>query len=309
MDYVILGIPGLANKPEEDLLTKWWETSIREGLEKNCQVTDPYFRFSMVYWSDLLYKNQQHQDPAFELDSLYNDQAYVPAAGGALKRNDHSWRDSVGAPSTEDSETPPDKAAGDVGQDSTGALLVDRKLKDMAFYYDEESQIRDWNGQMGQTRRVLMDVLMNTILPLRGERLMLIAHSTGSLVAYDVLRDLGRRDPEFPVHSFLTIGSPLGLYEIKSRVHSERINYTEVPVRTPTVVTGGWDNHSDRRDPVAFDTRLGDDYRPNGAGVRVADALVLNDYVSPKWEPNYHKSYGYLRTPELSECIRNFLRV
>ncbi len=309
MGSVILGIPGLANKPEESLLTQWWETSIREGLEKNCQVTGVEFRFVMVYWSDLLYKNHQHQDPAFGFDSLYNDQSYVPATGGALKRNDHSWRDSVGAHSTEDSESPPDRVPVNVGKISKVDLLVDSKLKDMAFYYDEESQIRDGNGQMGHARRVLMDILMKTTLPLRGERVMFIAHSTGSLVAYDVLRDLGRRDREFPIHSFVTIGSPLGLFQVKSRVHSERIDYTEVPVRTPSVVTDGWVNYSDRRDPVAFDTRLADDYRPNGAGVRVSDALVLNDYVSPKWEPNCHKSYGYLRTPELSECIRNFLRV
>ena len=152
MGNVILGIPGLANKPEEALLTQWWETSIREGLEKNCQVTGVDFRFIMVYWSDLLYKNHLHQDTDFELDSLYNDQSYVPATSGALKRNDHSWRDSVGAHPTEDSESPTDNVTGKVGKGSKVDLLVDRKLKEMAFYYDEEVQIRDRNGQMSPCR-------------------------------------------------------------------------------------------------------------------------------------------------------------
>ncbi len=154
-----------------------------------------------------------------------------------------------------------------------------------------------------------MGVLMDTLVPLRGEKIMLIAHSMGSIIAYDVLRDLGRRDRDFPVHRLVTIGSPLGLFEVKSRVHEERITYTDVPVRTPTVVTDGWVNYADRRDPVAFDIHLADDYRPNGAGVHVVDDLVLNDYVSPspKEERNSHKSYGYLRTPELSEYIQAFL--
>ena len=160
---------------------------------------------------------------------------------------------------------------------------------------------------MGKARPVLMDALMDTLVPLRSERLMLIAHSIGSIVAYDVLRELGRRDGTFPIRHFVTIGSPLGLFDVKSRVHTERINYSEVPVRTPPVVTDGWANYADRRDPAVFDTHLGDDYRPNAAGIRVVDGLVLNDYVSPKRERNYHKSYGYLRTPEMSEYIRDFL--
>ena len=77
MSNVILGIHDIANKPEEALLAQWWETSIREGLAKNCQFTDADFRFIMVYWSDLLYKNHQHQDPDFEFDSLYNHQPYT----------------------------------------------------------------------------------------------------------------------------------------------------------------------------------------------------------------------------------------
>ena len=122
-----------------------------------------------------------------------------------------------------------------------------------------------------------------------------------------MLRELGRRDRDFPIRRFVTIGSPLGLFEVKSRVHTERIHYAEVPVRTPNVVTDGWANHADRRDPAVSDTHLGADYRPNAAGIRVVDGLVLNDYVSPKRERNYHKSYGYLRTPEMSEYIREFL--
>ncbi len=42
-------------------------------------------------------------------------------------------------------------------------------------------------------------------------------------------------------------------------------------------------------------------------GVPVEDDLVLNDYTSSKGKRNHHKSYGYLRTPELSEHIHDFL--
>ena len=73
------------------------------------------------------------------------------------------------------------------------------------------------------------------------------------------------------------------------------------------MVTERWVNYADRRDPVTIDTHLRDDFGENDLHVRVEDDLVINDYVSPKGDRNSHKSYGYLRTPELSEHIRDFL--
>ncbi len=45
------------------------------------------------------------------------------------------------------------------------------------------------------------------------------------------------------------------------------------------------------------------------AGVGVKHDLVLNDYHKPDQpqERNHHKSYGYLRTPEMSAKIKAFL--
>jgi hypothetical protein len=56
----------------------------------------------------------------------------------------------------------------------------------------------------------------------------------------------------------------------------------------------------------------------NGKGIKVKDDLFLNDYQKPKTgkpgtmegagdshgKNNHHKSYGYLRAPELSELMK-----
>ena len=138
---------------------------------------------------------------------------------------------------------------------------------------------------------------------------MLIAHSMGTIIAYDVLRDIGQEDPAFEIAHFVTIGSPLGLPHVKAKIIEER-DYDgqgRERVRTPSVVSAKWVNYADRKDPVALDTYLSDDYGPNAKEIQVEDDLVMNGYLSPKGEPNHHKSYGYLRTPELSEHIRDFL--
>jgi hypothetical protein len=51
-----------------------------------------------------------------------------------------------------------------------------------------------------------------------------------------------------------------------------------------------------------MDAHLAGDFEANGRGILVEDDLVAND-----WGGIHHKSYGYLRTPEVSKVIRNFI--
>ena len=306
MSGVIIGIHGLANKPDKLTLASWWEASIREGLFKNWGIQDADFQYIMVYWADLLYKYPQHQDASFAHDSLYNKQPYVEAAQGALRRYHESWLDKLRAPLGAVLGKVLEKARTRIGWHTVADWILDQKFIELAYYYDEDRMIRDRKGQHRQARQVLMDELMNALVPLNGQKIMLIAHSMGSIIAYDVLRNLGQQDHSFAVQHFSTIGSPLGLPHVKANIHSER-SYASVPVRTPTVVRESWVNYADNKDPVAVDAHLRDDFGPNGAGVRVEDDMIANDYTGPGGEKNTHKSYGYLRTPELSRRIRDFL--
>jgi pimeloyl-ACP methyl ester carboxylesterase len=306
----IVGIHGLANKPEKEVLTDWWEKSIREGLEKTCGINNPQFDFEMVYWADLLHKRPQHQDKLFDFDNLYNEQPYTEAEGKP-KRYDEGWLDKVRASSSALAGATIDLLKEQFGMDSLADWVLEKTLKDLAFYYDNERKIgnRSEPPQPVQARIVLQDELRNVLLPLKDEKLMLIAHSMGTIIAYDVLRDIGQAGSGFEVAQFITIGSPLGLPHVKAQIIEERDYDGEgrERVRTPSVVTGRWVNYANRKDPVALDTHLRDDYSPNRNGIRVEDDLVVNGYLSLSKKPNHHKSYGYLRTPELSEHIRDFL--
>ena len=51
---------------------------------------------------------------------------------------------------------------------------------------------------------------------------------------------------------------------------------------------------------------LADDYDENSRHIQVVDLVVNNDYqVDGKRNP--HKIYGYLRTPEFTQVIHDFL--
>ena len=87
--------------------------------------------------------------------------------------------------------------------------------------------------------------------------------------------------------------------------HIEKFRWDDT-VRTPSVVSKKWVNFADPLDPVAVDNHLRGEYGENSRGVRVKDDLVSNDY-KVEGKNNHHKSYGYLRTPEMSRLVKEFM--
>lgn len=306
MGKVIIGIHGLANKPQQSVLETWWRDSLVEGL-KHLGVEAPAFDFELVYWAAGLYKNPQHTDPLYNFDSLYNTQPYLPAMDGALQSYEESWLDEIREGFGSLAGKVGDFRRELQGESHVLSELLDSKLKDLAFYYDPSRQIDDGSGQPDIARQVLDARLATQLRAHAGKEILLIAHSMGTIIAYNVLRDLGQLLAPMQVARFVTIGSPLGLPHVKYRIIEER--QYDPKVRCPSIVTDRWVNYADRKDPVAVDTHLGDDYGPNATGVSVKDDLVSNDYAAPSGDRNHHKSYGYLRTPELAKEVKDFLGV
>lgn len=280
--YIIIGIHGLANKPPEPTLREWWQEALLEGLERNQGRTDRALSFDLSYWADLRYDSpDQTSEP------------YVRADGaGRLPRYKEDWLDGIVAKIGNLADAPLDWAKRYFGADNLADSVLRQKLPDLATYYDDESlreRIRDRFADKVRAAAATQ------------KRIMVIAHSMGSIVAYDVLRRIGREDMGLRVDHLVTIGSPLGLSQVKHRIRQENDL-----VRTPSVVRK-WTNFADRRDLVAADSHLADDYAVNDREVKVRDDMVINTYTNETGDANYHKSYGYLRAPELSEILRGFI--
>lgn len=278
MSHIVIGIHGLSNKPEASVLEQWWREAMLEGLKKNKGIQRPSLNFTSVYWADVMYDKPEIQPPG-------HADSYKPAEEGKIKRYDENWIDALREKARDLGGDILDTFKGAFGIDKTADLVLRKRLSDLSRYYQEPA-IRE------ELRRRLKDEISNH----PNKKILLIAHSMGSIIAYDVLRALGKENPQLAIEHFLTIGSPLGLPHVKLKIMEER-----APVRTPTIVKR-WSNLADRRDPVAVDIHLADDYGPNAAQVKVHDDLVLND-----WGGINHKSYGYLRTPELSDLLAEFI--
>lgn len=309
MEKVIIGIHGLANKPKPEILKDWWRKSILEGLHINLNLNPSAIPFNMVYWADLLYRVQQHNEVAYNFDQLYNNEPYIGAAKGSIEEYKEKLRDEIRAKILGIFGSGLDVLKQRFDLDFLGDWVLEKVMKDLAFYYDDERKIQNRSGIMQIASKVLKDELIQELEKHQGKEIMLIAHSMGSIIAYDVLRDLGHQPGnEIYVKHFITIGSPLGLPYVKHKINDERVyDKMKNKVRTPSIVTGDWINYADKKDPVALDFYLKDDYGENAAGIKVKDDMILNDYVGLSGKRNHHKSYGYLRTPEMSTKIADFL--
>ncbi len=307
MRKVIIGIHGLANKPDPETEKQWWQAAIEEGLRRTCKQQNPPLAIELVYWADLLYKYPLHTEEGFEFDTLYNQEPYYDAKPSELAAYDDGWFDLARARLTETIEGGLSIVRRGLHNDWLLDALVKEKLRDLDFYWDPNRKIKDRAGNLRVARDVLQAELARTLISHHqaGDEMMLIAHSMGSIISYDVLRDLGYPARQINVAYYVTIGSPLGLQVVKEKIQRER---WDNKVRTPSVVTRRWVNFADPRDPIAVDTHLAADYAPNSSRIGAQDDLVLNDYHRGE-KQNPHKSYGYLRAPEMSRLIAEFLEL
>ena len=141
---------------------------------------------------------------------------------------------------------------------------------------------------------------------LRAERgeVVLVAHSLGTIIAYDVLHEPGAATR---VRRLVTLGSPLGVEEVQdllrqgpgARAPRAKVN------RGLTVPPGvaDWANLADRLDPVALDATFADEDPARARRAAIRDVMVVNPARLLWREGGPHAGAGYLATPEAREEI------
>jgi len=151
--------------------------------------------------------------------------------------------------------------------------------------------LRDVNDFLfDAARRDAMEQSLLDRLAAGGGPFIVIAHSQGSMIAYDVLR---RLDPaQFKIPLFITIGSPLGLQEVQDALRQ----WTGGNLPFPPCVDR-WLNVADRLDPVAFDNDISDDFE--GAIENVSGIGLNKD--SPR---HPHSATGYLVVKDVQDAVR-----
>ena len=127
-----------------------------------------------------------------------------------------------------------------------------------------------------------------------GGPFVVIAHSQGTMIAYNVLMEPEFASIEVPL--FVTVGSPLGIDEIQDFIKD--LTGLKKLVVPPSVQR--WINVCDPLDPVALDKDISDDFGPNSLGTRIENHVKFN----PDSPRHPHSATGYLTLEEVRQPVR-----
>jgi hypothetical protein len=301
MEKIILGVHGLGNKPPKELLEEWWQQSIAEGLRR---IGHPRkkFNFELVYWADSLHPVPLDPEETEEDNELYLSERYIPARKRKRRKPKgfkekiinffKKQRDKILFNESIHKKFP-----------SLTDLIVKHFFKDLDIYFTQNCT--EENKSDCLVKDLIRDNIFNTIKKHDGKEILLIAHSMGSIILYEVLINF---ENDITINSLITIGSPIGVPFIFDKLKND---LSTVPgdknkLRTPDNIESKWANLSDTDDKLAQSADLCKIFKVNSHNVSPAMELVDNDYESEGIE-NPHKSFGYLRTPELAQIVDDFL--
>ena len=301
---IIIGIHGIGNKPTKRLLELWWEKAICEGLRRSGH-PGRSIQFELVYWAHLLRSEPQSLKIKDQNSPLHIREPYTAAKGNATGRPS---RLSVflKKKSLDAIEAILDRLFLRKNPlfnfDRVSESIIRNKFQDLGLYYRSENVDMSEIGL--HAKAVIQDELANTLKRHENKDILLIAHSMGSIVAYDVLT----KAPGVQIDTLVTLGSPLGLPAIKMKILTAlgKNPWKGQRVPTPNNILAAWYNFSDLKDGITLNYKLADDYMPNSNGVGPADIIVNNDFEY-QGLANHHKSFGYLRTAEFGETIHQFM--
>ncbi|MCU4164370.1 hypothetical protein [Carboxylicivirga caseinilyticus] len=300
MKKIIIGIHGLGNKPPKYLLEKWWLEAMEEGLI-NSEYKSQIPTFELVYWADILYEMPLDYWMKDISSSYYLDEPYIKSSGNKHFK-DTLHRKNLNARILEFFNSVFLKKDKTQKHRFISDFIIQKYFFELEVYYSEKNnEGSDFNFK---AKRLIQKRLYSILHKYKGYDIMLVAHSMGSIIAFDVLSKIH----PITINTFITIGSPLGFPIVISEIakEKERINLESNLIKSPDCIQNKWYNQADLLDKVAINHNLSEIYEPNKSGIKPIDILVSNDY-QVNGQLNPHKSFGYLRTPEFSSVLRNFI--
>ncbi len=177
--------------------------------------------------------------------------------------------------------------------------VVKNTIQETARYFSNE-------GGIGEQVRELLKAPLRQMFA-DGERILIMGHSMGSVIAYDALWELTHIE-ENPgrVDTFLTLGSPLGMRFTQQRLRGVREKGAQ---RYPHNIRH-WVNIASQGDLTALDPTLRDDFKSMLELGLVESITDVNggifNYFRNDRGLNVHRSYGYLVNPRVGEVIANW---
>ncbi len=283
----IIFIHGLSNKPPVEDLRRIWLGALAEphngdnGFDLGAVGVRDYF----VYWADLFYA-----DPLAASDYESRSDEMEDSVAGEFDLSEDEWMRRMREMFDVDEDEPFDNAPLEDAVQPYERIPLPGPLKKKImkhFLQEAHDYLYNKNGMRDTIRQRVMDAL--TAAKNAGGPVVLVGHSQGTFIAYDVLTGVA----ECPqIDGFVTFGSPLGIDEVQDRLVWTREN------GFPEKVSGNWVNVYDPFDVVArLDPKLANDFKRHGE-----EAVI--DLREENWGTWRHSATKYLKGGGLRKHLR-----
>ena len=282
----IVFIHGLSNKPPVEDLRRIWLDSLRASVDgdQGFDLSSVGVRDSFVYWANHFYDTplsaSDYESRSKELADSVSDEVELQAS---------EWMTAMSAKfPMEEEEVFEDAPVSDDTEEYERIPLpwfIKKKIMEH-FLKEAHAYLFNVDGVRDTIRDQVIEVL-NAAAP--DSPKVLVGHSQGSMIAYDILTG-DDRCPE--VDGLLTLGSPLGVDEVQDKLVWTREN------GFPHKVKGDWVNVYDPFDVVArADPKLANDFKKGGE-----EAVV--DVKEENWGKWRHSATKYFKGPKLRAHLR-----
>ena len=290
---LILFIPGLLPKPEAEAHKAALYRCLLQGVNKadsgiSAQIDATEHSFDVVSWTYDFYR--EYRDISLDMAAIDAVMAQRHASdidvreASSLIRRATVWLYRMG--------------------DLVPFLIPHLATEKMAVHIrDLRRYVRNQNGIADHVREMLKVSLRAASES--GRRIMLIAHSMGSVIAYDSLWEMTQKTGDrVQVDHLLTLGSPLGQNYLQKRIFGHDMNGAE---RYPHNIRY-WTNLSAVGDLTAIDRVLRNDFSEmlELSLVEAIEDVDLLNYYRLNGQLNVHADYGYLVNETTGRVVANW---
>jgi len=192
----------------------------------------------------------------------------------------------------------------------TRFLKSETRRRLLKEYFSDVSRYLFDPAFAGEVRQRLYQLLVPALR--ENQRILLMAHSLGSVVAYDSLWELSNGSRfealwDRSVDLFVTLGSPLGDETVRENLLGGK---NPPATRYPSNIRR-WVNLSASGDTICYNAHLANDFRPMRR-LKLLESIqeqtnLCNVYRGRDGNWNPHKLYGYLLLPEVGRLVADFL--
>lgn len=290
----IIFVPGKNPKPPPVQHSELLWRALLEGVQRadpDCyqDLSQHVKQFQLAAWTYLYY--EQNKDISRDLpwiDALVN--THITSATDI--REAHAWHRKLDSLFILLADTFP--------------FIIQLLPKPISMSITETKRYFDNGNNIACQIRELLKQQLRTALS-NNEKILLIGHSLGSVIAYDTLWELSHMEHfRGKIDMFLTIGSPLGVKYIQNRLMGHQ---WEGKKKYPTNISH-WVNLSSVGDVVALDKVFSESF---SSMLELDIIKSIDDHCEGIYNffrneegLNVHRSYGYLVNPAVGKVIADW---